>query len=84
MGLIRSFSGVSEADVATKAAMLSKGISEALNCTGFGLFVAIIAIIGYGVFQLLIERLLNEVTESSMNLMNVVVSNRDKVGKRKS
>ena len=79
LGLIRSFGGVGEADAATKAAMLSKGISEALNCTAFGLFVAIIAIIGYAVFQLLIDRSTNEISESSMNLMNIVVSNRDKV-----
>ncbi len=82
MGLIRSFSGVSEADAATKAAMLSKGISEALNCTAFGLLVAIIAIVGYAVFQTLISHMITEMVESSMNLMNVVVSNRDKVEKR--
>ena len=39
VGLIRSFGGVSEVDAATKAAVLSKGISEALNCTAFGLSV---------------------------------------------
>ncbi len=82
MGLIRSFSGVSEADAATKAAMLSKGISEALNCTAFGLLVAIIAIVGYAVFQTLIGRIITEMMESSMNLMNVVVSNRDKIDKK--
>ncbi len=79
IGLIRAFGGVSEADAATKAAMLSAGISEALNCTAFGLLVAIIAIVGYAVFQTLIGRAIAEMTESSMNLMNVVVSNRDKI-----
>ena len=79
IGLIKSFSGVSEADAATKAAMLSKGISEALNCTAFGLLVAIIAIVGYAVFQTLIGRAITEMTESTMNLMNVVVSNREKI-----
>ena len=79
IGLIRSFGGVSEADAATKAALLSKGISEALNCTAFGLLVAIIAIVGYAVFQTLVSRLITEMTESSMNFMNVVVSNRDKI-----
>ena len=82
IGLIRAFGGVSEADAATKAAMLSAGISEALNCTAFGLLVAIIAIVGYAVFQTLIGRAITEMTESSMNLMNVVVSNRDKIEAR--
>ena len=79
IGLITSFSGVGEADVATKAALLSKGISEALNCTAFGLLVAIIAIFGYAVFQTVIGKMLTEMTESTMNLMNVVVSNREKI-----
>ena len=82
IGLIRAFSGVSEADAATKAAMLSKGISEALNCTAFGLLVAIIAIMGYAVFQTVVGRAATEMTESSMNLMNVVISNRDKIEKK--
>ena len=79
IGLIKSFGGVGEADAATKAAMLSKGISEALNCTAFGLLVAIIAIVGYAIFQTLVSRAIMEMTESSMNLMNVVVSNREKI-----
>lgn len=78
-GLIKSFRGVAKADQTTKAAILSSGISEALNCTAFGLMVAIIAIITYGYFQLKINRAINDMLESSMNMMNLVVSNRDKM-----
>ena len=78
-GLIKSFGGIAEADQATKAALLSKGISEALNCTAFGLFVAIIAIVSFGFFQIRIGRAINDMLESSMTMMNLVVSNRDKV-----
>ena len=84
IGLIKSFGGVSEVDAATKAAVLSKGISEALNCTAFGLAVAIIAIVAYGFFQIRIGRATNNLLESSMNLMNCVVSNRDKIYGNKS
>ncbi|MBC6415897.1 MAG: MotA/TolQ/ExbB proton channel family protein [Bdellovibrionales bacterium] len=84
IGLITSFSGVSQADAATKAALLSKGISEALNCTAFGLLVSIIAIFAYGIFQTIIGRALTELSENTMNLMNVVVSNRDKIEKQSS
>ena len=83
IGLIRAFSGVAEADAATKAAHLSKGISEALNCTAFGLLVSIIAITAYGFFQIRISRASNDVLETTMNLMNHVVSNRDKAMKQK-
>jgi biopolymer transport protein ExbB/TolQ len=79
VGLIHSFGAVSAADPKDKAELLSKGIAEALNCTAFGLLVAIASIVAYGYFQVRIGRLLNEVNESSMSLMNVVVGNRDKI-----
>lgn len=78
-GLITAFRGVSAADPASKADLLSRGISEALNCTAFGLLTAIIAITFYGYFQMRIERASNDMVESSMSLMNLVVSNRDKM-----
>ena len=79
VGMITSFQGVTKADDSKKAEMLSKGIAEALNCTAFGLIVAIIAILAYGFFQFRIGHILNEMTESSMSLMNLVSSNRDKI-----
>jgi biopolymer transport protein ExbB len=79
IGLITSFAGVAKADQATKAAKLSQGIAEALNCTAFGLLVAILAIVTYGFFQIKIGRAINDMQESSMTMMNLVVANRDKM-----
>jgi biopolymer transport protein ExbB len=79
IGMIGSFRAVSAADPAEKAAKLSEGISHALNCTAFGLLIAIIAIVAYGYFQLRIQRAENELHETSMTLLNLVVSNRDKL-----
>ncbi len=79
LGMIKSFRGVAEAGAAEKAAKLSEGISEALHCTAFGLMIAIVAIVFYGYFQVRVGRILNEVVESSMSLMNLVVANRDKM-----
>lgn len=79
VGLITAFGAVANADPAQKAELLSKGIAEALNCTAFALLIAIPAIIFYGYFQHRIGRALNDMTEGSMNLINVVVSNRDKM-----
>lgn len=79
LGMIKSFRGVSQAGAAEKAQLLSEGISEALHCTAFGLMVAIIAILAYGYFQVRIGRIVNDVVESSMSLMNLVVANRDKM-----
>jgi biopolymer transport protein ExbB/TolQ len=58
---------------------LSKGISHALNCTAFGLGVAIVCIVAYGLFQHRIQKTENEVIETSMSLLNLVVANRDKI-----
>ena len=79
IGLIIAFDGISEADAATKALILSKGISHALNCTAFGLVVAVTAILAYGFFQIRIGRAINDMLESSMKMMNMVVANRDKM-----
>lgn len=79
IGMIGSFRAVAAADPATKALELSKGISHALNCTAFGLLVAIISIVAYGLFQHRIQKTENEVVETSMSLLNLVVANRDKV-----
>jgi len=79
LGMIGSFRAVSTADPATKAQLLSEGISHALNCTGFGLIVAILSILFYGLFQHMIQKSENEMLETSMSLMNLVASNRDKL-----
>lgn len=78
-GMIGSFRAVAKADPATKAQLLSEGISHALNCTGFGLMVAISAIVFYGLFQHMIQKTENEMIESSMSLMNLIAANRDKM-----
>ncbi len=79
IGMIKSFGAVSKSDAATKATLLSRGIAEALNCTAGGLLVAIICIVFYGFFQIKISRAINDMLETSMDLMNLVVSNRDKI-----
>lgn len=79
IGMIGSFRAVAAADPATKALELSKGISHALNCTAFGLLVAIISIVAYGLFQHRIQKTENEVIETSMSLLNLVVANREKI-----
>ena len=79
LGMIGSFRAVAQADPATKAQLLSEGISHALNCTGFGLMVAIASILFYGLFQHMIQKSENEMLETSMTLMNLVASNREKL-----
>ncbi len=58
-GLISAFEAVAKADASVKAALLAAGISEAMNCTAFGLIVAIPSLLLYSFLQ---EKT-NELTE---------------------
>src|SRR5690242_17282412 len=51
VGLIGSFAAVATADAASRATRLAGGISEAMNCTAFGLLAAIVALIGFAVLN---------------------------------
>lgn len=62
-GMIHSFAAVAAANPMDRATLLSKGISEAMNCTAFGLIVAIPALVAYAVFQNRTDRTVTEMTE---------------------
>jgi len=47
LGLIGAFAALGNADPAEKADLLSAGISEAMNCTAFGLMVAIPSLLAH-------------------------------------
>lgn len=79
-GLIQSFAGVANADAATKAAMLTKGISEAMNCTAFGLIVAVPAVLLYSVLQNRAQHLIDDINEVSIRTFNFILANRDRLG----
>lgn len=79
-GLIRSFAAVANADPATKAALLTQGISEAMNCTAFGLIVAVPAVAIYSVLQNRAQRLIDEINEISIKTFNFILANRERFG----
>ena len=80
-GLIRSFGAVSgeSVDPSQKARILAEGISEAMNCTAFGLIVALIALIGYAVLNGKTQQIEDDINEASVQVLNLVVKNRQKV-----
>ena len=79
-GLITSFAAVSEADAGTKATLLAKGISEAMNCTAFGLIVAIPALLAYAVLQSRTQKVVDDINSAAVYVVNLVIVNRDKLG----
>jgi len=79
-GLIQSFAAVADVDAATKAAALTKGISEAMNCTAFGLVVAVPAIILYSFLQNRAQALIDDINEISIKTFNFILANRERFG----
>src|SRR6187401_589849 len=80
-GLIKSFGAVGGASVdpSQKATILANGISEAMNCTAFGLGVAIIGLIGFAVLNGKTQHIEDDINEASVQILNLVVTNRQKV-----
>lgn len=76
IGMIGCFAAVANADPSTKAVMLSKGISEAMNCTAFGLLTAIPALMMFAFLQARTQATLDGVNESVVSTLNLVMSNR--------
>jgi biopolymer transport protein ExbB len=78
-GLIEAFGAVANADAASKATMLAKGISEAMNCTAFGLLAAIVALMGFAFLNGKTQAMEDDINEASVQILNLVVANRQKV-----
>ena len=53
--------------------MLAEGISEAMNCTAFGLIVALIALIGFALLNGKTQRLEDDINEATVQVLNLVV-----------
>ena len=80
-GLIKSFGSVAgeSVDPSQKARVLAQGISEAMNCTAFGLGVAIVGLIGFAVLNGKTQSIEDDINEASVQILNLVVANRQKV-----
>jgi biopolymer transport protein ExbB/TolQ len=77
-GLIGSFKAVAHVAPADKATILAASISEAMNCTFFGLIVAIPMLVFFSVLMGRTNVLIGDITETSMAVVNLVVANKDK------
>jgi biopolymer transport protein ExbB len=81
-GMIGAFGAVSKVAPSEKAAMLAASISEAMNCTAFGLIVAIPILGAYGFLQSRGQELVDDVHEAAVATLNFILSNRDKFQSR--
>jgi biopolymer transport protein ExbB len=79
LGLIMAFGAVAGADASSKATMLAQGISEAMNCTAFGLLAAIVALVGFAALNGKTQSLIDDINGATVQVMNLVVNNRSKI-----
>lgn len=78
-GLIQCFEAVANVNPAEKATILSAGISEAMNCTLFGLVTAIPALVFFSVLNGRTQSLINDINETSVAVLNLIIANKDKM-----
>jgi len=72
VGLQLSFASLASIEAAKKATMLAVGISQAMNCTAFGLIVAISCMICYTILFNKQARLTKDLDQTIVRLMNHV------------
>ena len=73
MGLIKAFTSVAVADPSQKAALLSKGISLAMNTTAFGLIAAIPLMLLYSALHARTNALIDTLDRYTFKLINLGV-----------
>jgi biopolymer transport protein ExbB/TolQ len=76
IGLIDAFAGTAGVDPSMKSVLLAKGISEAMNCTAFGLITGVSSLIGYSVLNGWTQRTIDDINEVSVKIVNLVVGHR--------
>ncbi|HFE52579.1 MAG TPA: MotA/TolQ/ExbB proton channel family protein, partial [Bacteroidetes bacterium] len=69
-----------QAEASQKAALLSAGISMAMNTTAFGLLVAIPCLIFYSILQERTNSIVDEINESVARIYQRLVIGKEKKG----
>ncbi len=76
IGLIAAFGAVANANPAEKANLLSASISVAMNCTAFGLMVAVPLVIVHAVLQTKTTELVDSLEMASVKFLNSITERR--------
>ncbi|MGE0866958.1 MAG: MotA/TolQ/ExbB proton channel family protein [Kofleriaceae bacterium] len=75
-GMIKSFGSVGSEESANKATELANGISEALNCTFFGIVTSLVGLLGYSLLQGKSANVIDDINEVTVQVVNLVTSHR--------
>jgi biopolymer transport protein ExbB/TolQ len=81
VGLIDAFTAVSNANPAEKAELLSASISVGMNCTAFGLMVAIPLVLVHSVLQTKTTAIIDSLEMASVKFLNAITERGAQDGK---
>jgi len=79
-GLIHAFGAVATANPADKANMLSASISEAMNCTAFGLMTAVPIVLAHAFLQTKTSELIAGLEMAFVKFLNVLTERQEAQG----
>jgi biopolymer transport protein ExbB/TolQ len=77
-GLIIVFSAIAKADPSQKSQILAQGISTAMNTTAMGLFSAITILLAHAFLQNKATKIINEIDEFSVKLLDLISTKNNK------
>jgi biopolymer transport protein ExbB/TolQ len=80
VGMIQVFRAVASVSAADKSTMLSEGISEAMNCTAFGLGTGILGLATYAWLNGMTQHVLDGINQATVETLNLVVAGQQQQG----
>ena len=75
-GMIKAFGSVGGDEGGNKATILAEGISEALNCTAFGIGASLVGLLGFALLQGKTTSVTDDINEVTVQVVNLVTTHR--------
>jgi biopolymer transport protein ExbB/TolQ len=75
-GMIKSFGSVGGNEGGNQATVLAEGISEALNCTAFGIATSLVGLLGFALIQGKTTSVTDDINEVTVQVVNLVTTHR--------
>lgn len=79
VGMISAFGAVANVSPSEKATILANSISEAMNCTAFGLLVAIPLLFAFGFLMSKSQEITDDIHEASVATLNFILANKERM-----
>lgn len=79
VGMIGAFGAVANVSPSEKATILANSIAEAMNCTAFGLLVAIPLLFAFGFLMSKAQEIEDDIHEASVATLNFILANKERL-----